>query len=790
MQLNIFSDNNEALNLLDWHQIRSDLSILSHFEHTKNIFDSSPTSKSLEEISNLHNKLDEYLTHFDEFSYSFNTYARLLPPDNIGGQLMLELKKGKMFDAHELNFFALLFESFVKLSNDLKESKYSRYNIDDINQTSFIRRTFLNPVRDFILPSGQICYDNHPALRKLNLELGSLELDLRQSIQKLARDRQFKDLLQMENFDIINDRYVLAIKSDSYSSSLGAIVARSQSGMTLFIEPFSLREKSSQRIKILSEIESVILHLTINMSKSLYEFRDSFSHFLDYLHDLDLLNTKALYSLKNGLTRPIMTNKFHFEFRGLYHPLLKNPVKNNLTLTPDKEGLIISGPNTGGKTVVLKAVCLSIIFTHMGLFVPASFAEINPVSGLFYFSNDHQDLKVGLSSFASESLYYLKLLTELAPNNLIVIDEIFNSTSSEEASSLALALFEEIKKRSNSKILVSTHHQMLKTLMHSRNDYLSAHVGFDFDQNLPTYKLITGEPGSSLAFKIFEKLSNDYHISNHISEKAAQYLDKKQLTYESLLQELSAKKIELDKLLGQNREYNLELKNQKKSMEGILFLEKEKLFSEYKQKLQKIFNQAEILLADVREDKIKSKRSLDQLIARVNSELHQHGSEKMIVDDTLSTYNHLPIIHFENIKLQMTLFSLNLKKNVLVTGLNQRKKEVQIKNGQLTLWVNASSLRQTQGSKEYLQKVYVHIDKKTVGKIEYDCRGMRLEEFSKVCEQAISELINGDIPFVTIIHGHGDGVLKKWLRLELSKNYRELKWENIEGNDGCTKISI
>jgi DNA mismatch repair protein MutS2 len=206
----------------------------------------------------------------------------------------------------------------------------------------------------------------------------------------------------------------------------------------------------------------------------------------------------------------------------------------------------------------------------MGLFVPSNFAEINPVSGLFYFSNDHQDLKEGLSSFASESLYYLNLLTELAPNNLIIIDEIFNSTSSEEASSLALALFEEIKKRSNSKILVSTHHQMLKTLMHSRIDYLSAHVGFDFDRNLPTYKLLSGEPGSSLAFKIFDKLSHDYNILNHISEKASQYLDQKQLTYESLLQDLSAKKIELDKLLSQNREYNQELKNQKKSMEGIL----------------------------------------------------------------------------------------------------------------------------------------------------------------------------------------------------------------------------
>lgn len=788
MFLNLFKDNTEALALLDWNQITSDISSLSHFELTQKILSHPPKVKSAIEIQAEIDLLEDYLSHFDDYSLNFNSHIRMIPNSEEKFQLLNDLSKGKAFEASELNFFGLLIEIYVESNQIFSELKFKESYILTRDQISPLRRNFLNPLREFVNSNGSISYESHPSLRKLYQEVIAIEQELRTSIIKLSKSEPFSSRLQMDNFDIVNDRYVLAVKSDSYNSNLGLIVARSQSGMTLFVEPFEMREKSNRRMHLLSEIESIILRLTIELSRIAYTLKNELNLISRFMLELDWLNTKATYSIKLGLTKPKLSNKFTIELRGLFHPLLKNPIRNNIEIKSHHKGFIISGPNTGGKTVALKSLCLSQLFLNLGLFLPASFAEIYPIAGLFYFSHDHQNLAEGLSSFASESMYYLKLLEELEPENLIVVDEIFNSTSSEEASALAMAFLEEIHNRSNSKVIISTHHQVLKTFMHSKSEYISAHVGFDFELNRPTYKLIIGEPGSSLAFQIFENLSEKYGIKTNISSNAKTFLDQKQVSYESLLQELSSKKIELEKLVSHNRQINTELKNQKASMEGVLFLEKQKIFNEYSKKIKSLFNEAEELYQQVREEKVQSRKSLETNITKIQSVLNQHASVKTIPKETMEIYDHLIPVSIDQIKAPMTLFSVTLRKNVIATNVNQRKNEVQIKNGALSIWVSPTTLKFPSGTKSNDPIVRVNIDRTIRGEIEIDCRGMRLDEYEKVCLQAIDEVLTGEIPFVTIIHGHGDGILKKWLRDTLKKQFKELKWENIEGNDGCTKI--
>jgi DNA mismatch repair protein MutS2 len=558
--------------------------------------------------------------------------------------------------------------------------------------------------------------------------------------------------------------------------------------MTLLVEPYEIREKSNKRIHLLAEIESTILKLTIDLSKIIHLYFLDFKIIRDFVLELDWLNTKATYSYKLGLIKPRLNDKFHFDIIGIYHPLLKNPVKNNIRLDSFHKGLIISGPNTGGKTVVLKSLTLSIILVHLGLYVPALNADIHPVSDLFYFSHDHQNLAEGLSSFASESKYYLDLLKSLGSLNLIIIDEIFNSTSSEEASALAIAFLDEVHFRSSSKVVLSTHHQVLKTFMHSHNEYISAHVGYDFELNRPTYKLILGEPGSSLAFKIFDNLSEKYGIETDISYRAKNLLDSKQVTYETLLQELSQKKIDLDKLLNTNRALNIDLKNKKSSMEGSLYLEKEKILNEYSKKIKVLFDQAENLLLDVRSGKTGNRRGLNNEISFIRSALIKEAPVKKNVPELDSIYSHMREILLEDIHPEDTVFSVSIRKNVRVQNVNLRKKEIQIQHGVLSVWVKADTLRYASGVKPKYPKVSINVQMEVRGDIEIDCRGMRLEEFQKVATKSIDEVLSGEIPFVTIIHGHGDGVLKNWLRTFLKKEHNELQWENIEGNDGCTKI--
>jgi DNA mismatch repair protein MutS2 len=786
MGLNLLNNNIDALELLDWSQLTSDISSLSHFELTKQKLTTPPQARSISVIQKDLDLLETYIANYDDFSLSFNSKVRLLPDAANHFALIQDISKGKFFEAKELHFLSQVAECYNECHAIFKTLTFEQDFLIDLSQLGKIRRNFVNPLRDFVDYSGNVSYERHPLLKKLYAEVLSLESDLRITIQKASKSDLYSSKLQLDSYDIINDRYVLAVRSDSYNADLGPIVSRSQSGMTLFVEPYEIREKGNKRIFLLSEIESTILKLTIELSKVVHLYFDEFSLMSQWCIALDWLNTKATYTQKLGLTKPALNDKFYFEFNNIYHPLLKNPVKNNLLLDSSHKGLIISGPNTGGKTVALKSLTLSLLMVHLGLFVPAISADLHPVEEVFYFSHDHQNLSEGLSSFASESKYYLELLKSLGPKNLIIIDEIFNSTSSEEASALAIAFLDEVHKRSHSKVVLSTHHQVLKTFMHSRGDYVSAHVGYDFDLNRPTYKLILGEPGSSLAFKIFENLSEKFGIKTDISENAKELLDKKQVTYETLLQELSQKKIDLDKLLNQNKILNIELRNQKASMEGTLYLEREKIIGEYTKKIKTLFTQAENLVAEVRSGKVANKKGLNTEIAGIHSALLKETPERK-KSDPVDVYSHFKPICFEEIQVNNTVFSVTIKKNVKVVQVNPRKKEVQIQHGALSVWVNTETLRYPSGAKP-APKVSIHVEKTIRTDIEVDCRGMRLEEFQKVCEQSIEGVIIGEIPFVTIIHGHGDGVLKNWLRSYLKKEHRDLRWENIEGNDGCTKI--
>ena len=732
--------------------------------------------------------LESYLSKFDEYSLAFNSKIRLLPDSKATFFQINDLKKGKFFEAHELHFFARLAECTIENFSIFATLSISNDYSIPTEKLSKIRKNFINPLRDFVDLNGHVSYERHPLLKKLYAEVLILENDLRISIQRVSKTDQYSNKLQLDSYDIINDRYVLAVKSDSYNSELGPIVSRSQSGMTLFIEPYEVREKGNKRIHLLSEIESTLLKLTIELSKIAHGFDHEFELMSQWVLSIDWLNTKATYSFKNRFCKPTLNNNFYFELNGVFHPLVKSPVKNSIVLDSTHLGLIISGPNTGGKTVALKSLTISILLTHLGLYIPASQADIHPTSDLYYFSHDHQNLSEGLSSFASESKYYLELLSTLGEKNLIIIDEIFNSTSSEEASALAIAFLDEVHKLAESKVVLSTHHQVLKTYMHARNDYVSAHVGYDFESNKPTYKLILGEPGSSLAFKIFENLSTKYRNENDISFNAKKLLDRKQVTYEALLQELSQKKIDLDKLLTQNRNLNIELKNQKSSMEGTLFLEREKVMNEYKKKMKSLFDQAENLFNEVKAGNVSSRKSLNNKIAALQSELIKEAPVKNPKTEVEMIYAHMKEVNFEDVRPNHYYFSLTIRKNVKVQNINPRKGEVQIQHGALSVWVKAETLRSTSGAPYPKPQVKINVQKSVKGDIEVDCRGMRLEEFQKICEQSIDEVISGEIPFVTIVHGHGDGVLKNWLRSYLKKEHRDLQWENIEGNDGCTKI--
>ncbi|MFZ8934178.1 MAG: MutS-related protein, partial [Bacteriovoracaceae bacterium] len=270
--------------------------------------------------------------------------------------------------------------------------------------------------------------------------------------------------------------------------------------------------------------------------------------------------------------------------------------------------MLISGPNTGGKTVTLKSIAINYLFLHLGMFIPSKKAKLYPFKKIFYFSHDQQDLKSGLSSFASEAKNYLYLLEEIRNDEaLILIDEIFNSTSSEEASALAIALIEEIFKISQSLVFISTHHQFLKAYTHQQKQLISCHVGFDSVKHTPTFKLVLGTPGGSMAFDIFQQLCQNFKLHNNIGNRAREVLESDKLNYENLINELINKQTHLDKVIEENKRTQQQLERKKRQQDGLLLLEKEKILSEFNKKLDKLLAEAQSLSIQVKKGEIGKK---------------------------------------------------------------------------------------------------------------------------------------------------------------------------------------
>ncbi|RLA63584.1 MAG: hypothetical protein DRQ88_12215, partial [Epsilonproteobacteria bacterium] len=535
MALNLLDKKNyKNLELLDWPKILERITSRTHFEKSKDILNSPFSAKNGDEIEFAYDSMDYLLRDLNTTTDIIHLHLQGIPRSKKYFYFIDALKKGKMANIKELNFTCLLLESYLNLKRSFGD--WNKYPVDKIdpNRQKKLTIQFIKEWRSFVEPSGEIHYERHPLLAKIYNKLKKLEGSLRDKIGNIATTPLYSDSLQYSEHDIINDRYVLAVRSDSYNKNHGPIVAKSNSGLTLFVEPVILVALGNERMQLLAELDEVFTKITHEFSLLLIDMQYELEVIRDFTIDLDITYAKACYTRKMSFNRPKILKDFEMKIRDFFHPLIENPVKNDLDIFEEKDGVILSGPNTGGKTVTLKSIALAHVFTHFGLFIPAEYAELYPVKNIFFFSNDQQNLAEGLSSFSSEVKNYITLLKDLSPHekSLIFIDEIFNSTSSEEGSALGIALLEEIHTLGESKVLISTHHQVFKSYFHDKGNYLSAHVGFNEETEGPTFKILMGSPGSSMALSIFGKLSEKFGMKGHIKERAMELIDNEKISYE------------------------------------------------------------------------------------------------------------------------------------------------------------------------------------------------------------------------------------------------------------------
>lgn len=743
-----------------------------------------------------HGRLDDLLTEFVRVQGYFQEFKDDYRP--VLFQLLSKLPSDQTIDRHlahvakhgvlhfaELNKLALLIECAQFIKKDFPALNLKEFtHLRELDHQS-LNRKFLSEFRHLVDVSGEVHFDRHPELADLTRRLRELEERIRRTVQDWINEPQNQKVLQFSSYDVHYDRFVVPVRSDSYRSDIGLIVSRSESGQTLFVEPYVVRESCNRRLELIAKLDEIINQLAMKFSHALAEF----APFLQDLHlqvlQIDHYVAKAEFSQQYRLECPAIREKAGFKFNGLFHPLLKNAVKNSADCSASHHGIVVSGPNTGGKTVFLKSIALSYLLFYHGFFVPASEAEMYPYEGLFYFGNDLQDLKAGLSSFSGEVQNYIELIENILPSNLILIDEIFNSTSSDEASALSLAYFDELHRRATCHLVVSTHHQMFKTLIHQDRNYISCHVGFDTRNMKPTYKVQWGTPGSSMAIEIFRILARNHEAVSEVPNRALSHLSAKNVSYETLLQKVSQKQIELDHLLNSNRQLEVELKNQKGAMEGILNLRLQEELTRARKEIDKIMNEARVLVEEARRNEITKHRKVDEKSHQLKAHIDKLGGIAPKTEEPIREGN----LRIEDIKAGDIVHSNVLKKDFTVQAVDHRKSEVTIAKGPIKLSVPIYTLSST-GKGPRTPQVSVSYQRNTNAQFEIDARGMRLSEFQNRIDSALGDLLSGDVPFLNVIHGHGDGILKNWLRDYLKKS-RDFKGEIPEnGNDGETKVSL
>ena len=766
-----------SLAVLDWAAILQPLLDLTHFKANQQYWLGPFTLQRPEDLENNYKTLDFFQEHHTAIDPLLT--ATLKTMDEEKEIDFAAWAKGLLATWPELHLAAQFLETFLAMQSTFAELTHLDETDHQALQTC--QKHFLPPFRELVLANGEIDYLHHPQLAEIFQQQQALAQVIRQQLHNLTLQEPFASALQYEEHDCVQGNFVLAIKADHYQSSLGSIIARSHRGNTLLVAPLAIRHLNRQWEELENQQQEVLLRLQYHFNDLLRPYTALLTFIQHEVYAWDRYAAAAAYARQLDLVRPTLNQEFSLEIKGFFHPLIAHPVKNDFFLAATQQGLILSGPNTGGKTVVLKSIALIYLFMYRGLYVPAQQAKLFPLSNLYYIALDQQDLSAELSSFAAEAQNYLSLLHELGPQNLIIIDEIFNSTSSEDASALAMALLSFLAKRENTKVILSTHHQILKTFMHQDKRYLSARMDFDPTQHRPTYHLVTGAPGASLALEIMQRMAPTYPAATQIVQTAAQFMEQKQVAYEKLLQDLAQQSHHYQQLIDQQTVLNQQLKNQFDAQQGLLVIERQKALASFTKQLSAVQEQAEKLIDRLRRGDLRIRGAQRELSA-VKGQIINLTEQIQPAATPPPSGRHL---NFEEIKLDERYYIVSLGVTGIVIQKDAAKEEVVLR-AKKTKWrctaEDLLTLDKKANPKKPAPQVQVFLDA-PLPDVQLNGRGMRLAEFQTAAMEAITAFENEQIPFLTIIHGHGTGALKSWLRQYLKERHLAYTCEN---NDGVT----
>ncbi|MCY6353859.1 endonuclease MutS2 [Clostridium sp. ZS2-4] len=605
--------------------------------------------------------------------------------------------------------------------------------------------------------------------------------------------RTYSQYLQESIYTVRGDRYVLPVKIEHKGSVPGLVHDQSSSGATLFIEPMSLvtlnNEIKELRLKEKAEIERILQEL----SEQVYENIVPVKNNADILWELDFIFAKAKYGGSlNGIC-PNINEDGYFDIIQARHPLIdpKVVVPNDIYLNKGVTSIVVTGPNTGGKTVTLKTVGLLHIMAMSGLMIPAKQgSKLSFFKEVFADIGDEQSIEQSLSTFSSHMTNIVNIIDNADEKSLALFDELGAGTDPTEGAALAVSILENLRSR-GTKVVATTHYSELKAYALRVEGVENASVEFDVETLRPTYRLLIGIPGKSNAFEISKRLG----LPNYIIEDAKQGISKDTLKFEDLIQSLQDKNIKAQKdvreaeiakeeALKIKKKYEEKLnKFQNIREKATLDAQKEAkyIIKEAKEEADRILKDIRELermgySSDVRQKLEENRKKLKEKLETVESDINKpkdEGKELKTVSEGQEVY--LP----------------KFDTKVIVLTKPDSKGEVQVQAGIMKINVKLKDLRESKESKvekKQRKKKTVNLNLKQVSS-SVDLRGMDAEEAIYTVDKYLDDAYIGGLGEVTIIHGKGTGVLRKAIH-DMLRTHAHVKSYRLgeygEGGSGAT----
>ncbi len=754
--------------------------------------------------SNVANTVQNLLSETEE---AVNlSYRNSMPSFYEINPIDVELKKlesGISLSCKEL----LNLNKIFKNSHILKE--YFNKDFLDLNdypilstlfEKLYFNKSIMDKIEACILDENLIDDKASSTLQNIRKKKRNLELDIREKLNSMVHSSSYSKYIQENIITIRNERFVIPVKEEYRSQIKGFVHDISNAGSTVFIEPIAVFEMNNDlsKLKIEEEIEieKILQELSFLFEPYIEELKSS----LDLIGKLDFIFAKAKYSKEiKGIT-PKINSKKEINLVNARHPLIakEKAVPISVNLGSDFSTLLITGPNTGGKTVTLKTVGLLCSMACSGLNIPADEkSSIYVFSNIFSDIGDDQSISDSLSTFSSHMINLVEILKNVTENSLVLVDELGSGTDPIEGANLAIAILAHLK-NVGALTIATTHYQELKQYALVTDGFENASVEFDVATLTPTYKLLVGIPGKSNAFEISKNLGLDESIIN----KAKSLMTSNQVNIEELLKNIYDNKAEVEK---EKAEIDSKLAN-------IANLEN-KLENDYetlKNKEQELISNAKIkarnILLDAKEEAneiIKEMNSLsssdrklaDNMRNKLNEKIRSTGNTSDV--STSDSKNKVSIIKPENVKLNMDVFVRSFGQNGIVISNVSKSNEVQVQIGAIKTNVKLSDLELVKTSIPKAPKVqtsgYGGFNKSKTVKSEINVIGLNVEEALFVVDKFLDDCSLAKLQTARIVHGKGTGKLKNGIHQFLKTNshvdsYRLGTYG--EGEAGVTVVTL